>query len=362
MCGGVLMEFSKNDTKTIKGVAICFMLWHHLFGAPMRIPADSFVSLFSVNGNQSATLVAIFAKICVAMFTFMSGYGLYKSSAIKGCSSSFIAKHLLSLYKYVWIIFIINLPFSIYKYRDFGSEIIYETIYNFIGLKATINREWWFIAPYVMLLVLFPFIKRFIDRKNAYFFFDVFVVVLLSAFNNYLLQPIMELSVMQKLNASFLWGNFTCFFNILPAFLLGSIVAKYDILTYIKNCFSGKRFFCFISIIAILAVFLVSFRNLSKYDYIDAAVLIVAITILIPTKPFQVFNKLLIPLGENSTAMWLVHSFFCYYWYPPAVYFPKYPILIFIWLVFLSYITALFLKVVLQRIEARMKKKLVYYA
>lgn len=346
------MKFSKTDTKIIKGIAICFMLWHHLFGAPMRLPANSFVSLFTINGNQFATVIAMFCKICVSLFTFLSGYGIYKSSSIKGCSSKFIYAHLLSLYKYVWIIFIIALPYSVYMHIDYGSEIIYESIYNFLGLKATINREWWFIAPYAMLLMAFPMIRKVLDKTTNNFFSDFFVIIIISAFCNYLLQPITEFPIMEELRSSILWDNFNHFLGLLPAFLLGNIIAKHDVLSQIKRNYSGRLIYCIIALICMLAIFVLRFRN-ANYDYINAAILIICIVILIPTKPMQQLSKLLVPLGENSTAMWLVHSFFCYYLYPPAVYFLKYPILIFVWLLILSYISARGITIILKLIESR---------
>ena len=52
-----------HDTLIIKGFAICFMLWHHLFS----------------DHPEFGLLVqykAILDKVCVAMFLFVSAYGL----------------------------------------------------------------------------------------------------------------------------------------------------------------------------------------------------------------------------------------------------------------------------------------------
>lgn len=50
------ISFSKEDTLMLKGIAICMMLFHHLFGFPERIPNEildislmgGFILLFSV--------------------------------------------------------------------------------------------------------------------------------------------------------------------------------------------------------------------------------------------------------------------------------------------------------------------------
>lgn len=59
------MELTKQDTIAIKGIAILLMLWHHLFLSTVEygVCANSFSSI---------------AKLCVALFLFVSGYGLTK--------------------------------------------------------------------------------------------------------------------------------------------------------------------------------------------------------------------------------------------------------------------------------------------
>lgn len=63
--------FSREDTKLVKGFAILLMLYHHLFAFPNRIQdGSSYISLFSVLGIDSAELLGLFGKMCVALFLF----------------------------------------------------------------------------------------------------------------------------------------------------------------------------------------------------------------------------------------------------------------------------------------------------
>lgn len=59
-------EISKQDSLIMKGIAICAMLWHHLFYTHPEY--GKFVYELGQLG-----------KVCVAIFLFVSGYGLYKS-------------------------------------------------------------------------------------------------------------------------------------------------------------------------------------------------------------------------------------------------------------------------------------------
>ncbi len=75
------------DTSIIKGLAICAMLWHHLFYEHPEY------------GNTVFQL-ALLCKVCVSLFLMLSGYGLTMQynkvvnpvNAIRGGDSSFHTK------------------------------------------------------------------------------------------------------------------------------------------------------------------------------------------------------------------------------------------------------------------------------
>lgn len=56
------LSLSSKDTRIIKGVAICLMLWHHLFPN----------ALYS-GGSSAVVFMAAVGKICVSLFLLMSG-------------------------------------------------------------------------------------------------------------------------------------------------------------------------------------------------------------------------------------------------------------------------------------------------
>ena len=70
------INFDRSDTKAIKGAAVLLMLFHHLTGFPYRFPVGfgGFSTLIPA-GYLEAFGTA--AKICVPMFFFLGGYGLY---------------------------------------------------------------------------------------------------------------------------------------------------------------------------------------------------------------------------------------------------------------------------------------------
>ena len=56
-------ELTLHDTSILKGIAICAMLWHHLF-------------LLHPDYGNVVYHLALLGKVCVAIFLLLSGYGL----------------------------------------------------------------------------------------------------------------------------------------------------------------------------------------------------------------------------------------------------------------------------------------------
>ena len=78
------MGFSRDDTKMVKGFAIILMLYHHLFAFPNRIQdGSSYITLLTFTNVDSAMLIGLFGKMCVALFLFLGGYGTWMSFQAK---------------------------------------------------------------------------------------------------------------------------------------------------------------------------------------------------------------------------------------------------------------------------------------
>ena len=69
------MEFTRRDTKIMKGIAICLMICHHTFTFADRLHGVGYVSLFSVFGYPFATFFGHFSRVCLYIFTLLGGYG-----------------------------------------------------------------------------------------------------------------------------------------------------------------------------------------------------------------------------------------------------------------------------------------------
>ena len=342
MRGDYVMEFSRHDTTVIKGIAICLMLYHHLFGFSERLTEVTYVSLFYFNGTNLAECLGAFGKVCVPLFTLLSGYGCYMSSCRTNDTQAIVQRQITRLYKGFWTVFFICLPILIYEHRALRSQLLYEIIYNFLNISTSFNGEWWFILPFTVLLIFFPTIKRFLERKESSFCTDVFLLVVLTSLLTNLSAPLGEVFSFSTLSENMFW----MLLELAPPFITGCIFAKYNILSRTKGKFGGRPLCCAAALIMLGVAFLERPYLTVFYDYIITSVLTVSIIILLPTKPMALLGKVFEKLGEESTYMWLIHSFFCYYWLPKLTYMPKYSPLIFLWLLLLSFVSAKIIRLI----------------
>ena len=104
-------KLSLNDTSALKGVAIIAMLCHHLFYQQ---------HVYGVAVQQ----FGIVCKVCVAIFLFLSGYGLsvqYSKLWAKDQGNNsrlqeilkFLYKRYVKFYLNYWVIFLIFVPLGV---------------------------------------------------------------------------------------------------------------------------------------------------------------------------------------------------------------------------------------------------------
>ena len=174
-------RFREEETNLCKGIAIILMLFHHLF-----YKADTysgFIINFSPFSEERINFYALLGKICVAIFVFISGYGIaasyrkvfqYKKADIKEIIS-FIWKRLWKLETFYWFAFILTLicqPLGRTIFDAYGTEFKSIVIYffiDFLGLSylfstPTLNPTWWYMTLAILIIVLMPFIMNLIEK------------------------------------------------------------------------------------------------------------------------------------------------------------------------------------------------------
>lgn len=350
------MEFTKDDTKIMKAVAIMLMLYHHLFGFPERINENYINLIPSINGHNVSFLLASFGKLCVAIFIFLSGYGIYLSMN-NHRKEEVIKKRIYSLYKIFWKVFVIFVPIClIFGKIKFN---LLEIILNFIGLNITINKEWWFLTPYIILILTSPLIIKIMDKLS--FIPNLLLIILINIITLEII-PIIQLNNWTSLlagNSIFYHIHLTI--NLLSCFMMGIWCAKYNILSYFKNKYSNNYMYVIISGMILLIIFYMRTKLGYLYDYIYTPIFIICLTIILNVKNniIEKLKHILIKIGNESTIIWLTHTFYCYTLCQKFIFMPKIDILIFIWLLLISYTTSLIIKYIFDVLKIKYNEILI---
>lgn len=153
---------SKDDTATLKGIAILMMLFLHLFAKQGTI--GLYTPLITINGVPFA---AIFARACnpVPFFLVCSGYGLAYVYHHRRLGLRSQGRRLLKLYLNYWLILAIFVTIGSFVKPDRFPGSIGTFIENFTGWNTDgYDHPAWFLLPYAILSLTSPWIFRAMDK------------------------------------------------------------------------------------------------------------------------------------------------------------------------------------------------------
>lgn len=161
----------------MKGVAILMMLFHHCFESAGRY-AGYELNFFPLTEAQTITIASFF-KICVALFVFLSGYGITKSLG-KTPPDSYaqqIGKRTFSLMSGFWFIFVLCIAsavvimpsmLKVYTSEHILNSLLY-IIYDFLGLSElfgtpTLLGTWWYMSLALIIIAIMPLLYKFYKK------------------------------------------------------------------------------------------------------------------------------------------------------------------------------------------------------
>ena len=343
-----------DDTKIMKGIAIICMLLHHLWFFPNRIPGGGVEGIFTLFNAPATSYLGIFGKICVPMFFFFGGYGVYKSSYGKPYD---IVGRLKRLYFAYWKVFLVFVPIGFLFFSSqeqycndpfistrFNNFVPRELLSNFFGFTSTYNREWWFLISYVFALISFPLIRAVIDRYSARI--NLFIIVIVSLLFAHIFPGLKTVTALGVLGHSHMYLRFFC--QIAPyaaCFWMGAVVARNGLFDRLHGSMKQHGLLNPLVDIAVWCMVIVMRQNEvgDIFDVFFIPVLTVASMDLL--NHVKLLKKGIWYLGRQSTSMWLIHPFFCYYFDVPAkiVAAPHYAIPSLLVLIAMTYIASVLL-------------------
>ena len=322
---------SKYDTLQLKGSAIMIMVFLHLFNRHDYV--DKCKVVINFMGEPLVSQLAKFVEICVPLYLFLSGYGLFLQ--FQKTHNIFPIKRIFKLYFIFWICFIIFIPLGcllVPKQYPGNWAIFLE---NFTAWKTSYNWEWWFIFPYVLLLLASNTLFKFILRCNFFksFFFSCIVYVV-----SYLIISLYKPFLLDH----YALFNICEFLRMVCSFMWGAIFAKYDLFTRIKK---NVKFSTLLTNILMFSVLVLAFiiRTVIPIHAASVFFMVIFVCCFYMMEKKRCIQNFLILLGKHSTNIWLIHTFFCYYYFHDFIYGFKYPILIYILTLGISFISSVFI-------------------
>lgn len=327
--------FTTYDSMLVKGVAIILLMFHHCIS--MNQVEKHTMSFFPFESYHWPVMVCDSFKLCVGMFIFITGYGLYKSyskieigsKTVFNWTGTRLFKTLSGFWFVYILVFIITYavdkrPLDIYVTAPTKMEgsWLYALI-DFFGLAhitgtPTLIGTWWYMSAVVILIIFFPLLFG-MGEKFSYF---------VTAFAMILLPRILGIGFPGTKNV----------FSFVLAFILGMAFAKYDVFakqdkfTLFKNhkLFSDIVLF-FVYLFAFFMVVYVTDKLGRKYLWelnycIDPVIIILFANKYL--KRIPVLNRVLMYIGNHSLNIFLIHTFIRYEYLNDFTYSFKYALLI----------------------------------
>lgn len=174
-------SFEKRDTLVAKGIAILLMLFYHLFES-QQLLESLHVDHAPFSQNTFLTLSG-YGNICVAIFVFLSGYGIARGlmaegepalsrmleGAVKRCGR--LIGNFAVMYLSVNLLW-----FTIFDYAGLygkGWQGAMLAVVDMLGLAQlmgtpTMNMTWWYMALAIVIIFAAPLLWLLVRQAGRY--------------------------------------------------------------------------------------------------------------------------------------------------------------------------------------------------
>lgn len=304
---------TKEQSTMLQGVAILLMMFHHFF---LSLDFCPFIVVYA----DLVLKVAWFGKICVGIFAFVSGYGMYyvmqkvdktRFFGALGSGLRISVRKIVSLYLKCWLILFLTKGIDLIFYQEVPDPV--EFVKNMFTISLSYNGSLWYLQQYVQMMIILPFLDLFFtsfedkkeqNKKKICYFTCVATVCLLAFMGRTLYPPlwIFLKGLPEKLRLSYT-----------TVFVVGYLVAKYSIFhkcngsiqKYPQAVQTGIGLLLTAAVV-VLRMKLATDAAYATLDFIFAPILIYGLVLLL--KKSRVLGKILYCLGICSTYMWFLHG------------------------------------------------------
>ena len=336
------MELKSQDTKMIQGLSVLAMLCLHLFCKDYN---GIFKPIIFIQNTPLSFYLAQLSDFCVMGFAFCSGYG-HMAQHEKNDYYKKSLKRLLVLIVSYWIVVIVfSLISSIVGNGSVmpGNAVRFAS--NFLTLSNSYNGAWWYLFTYIILVLLSPFLLRFINRNHYFIALGISFCIYCVAFY-----------VRFYLGASnWILEKFGPFGMTLFEYVLGVLFFKYKIFTKIYNIWNKVKYNKIWGLFILCAMLYGRTKVAPNLFFAPVTGICLIVLFHFWKKPNWVKSFFLL-IGKHSTNIWLTHMFFYSVLFVDFIYIVKYPIAIYILMLVITLIVSFVLQMIQNPVNAKLKE------
>ncbi|MCD7763083.1 MAG: acyltransferase [Lachnospiraceae bacterium] len=167
-------SFTRKDTRICKGIAVILLIVHHSVAV---LAATTFLS-----GTEIMSQAVSLTKLCVGIFSVLSGYGLYcsfdrKEEKSVRTAAGFVGNHLLKIYSVFWLTAAFLFAAVLLSGRTpadlYGEHAAASFVLDMLGLSwltgtGMFVNSWWYITLILVDYILFPVLYFLLKRLNIF--------------------------------------------------------------------------------------------------------------------------------------------------------------------------------------------------
>lgn len=298
-------SFGLDVSLAIKGIAIGMMLFHHLFRNGLGAHERYDIVYFPFPETNMRNIATVF-KICVALFTFISGYGLYLNYKKTELSASqWVLQRIVKLLSSYWFVVVLCWGilgiFNGHPQKQYFADGFYQGIINmaaeFLGCAnlfrtPTINDVWWYMSAAVIYVILLPFV---VAQENK-------LLLLLPA-----------AAILPRILGVGYQGG-TSAYSFLFMFFIGVFCAKYDLVNRWLGFQQDKILLKFLAELILLIIGYKFYRKIPLELFWEYHFGLYPLLVIFFSVEFLCFlpvvGKALSFLGKHSANIFYIHSFF----------------------------------------------------
>lgn len=270
-------------TTIIKGIAILFMIGHHVLIKEFYVNPPDFLYSFV------ALRLYIGLKMCVGIYTFFIGYAYFYSKEKTNLNSIF--SRIWKLLQKYWIVLFVTI--SIAFFGGYHVECR-NVLLNTVGLKHQYNLANWYVYFYIYALFLLPLFP-FLFKRNKWLILLSAIIICGAGYN--LIKGDNSLLIALK--------ECLCY---TPLLMTGYVCASTQILQYCSTFITKKHYWIMIVFFTLMLRCGFPFICGIVSDTIFVPIFVMSISALFYGHKQTPLAKVLTSLGLCSTMMWFIHA------------------------------------------------------